>query len=178
MVKSFKYRVDGNHPAVTLHVSQNLWSRFTKGLLWSAAWSIIAYACVRSFGFTILSLIGFFTSVLLVVIGLFAVNFSVVWSTVWLRPDALKWREIRPFTWHIRSFPLSAVRDFGFGVLSHNGPVLRMDVNGVWYVLADGIQEREADALLLDITRRGMVFPLSASERHAHSSIPKFQMLD
>lgn len=53
-----------------------------------------------------------------------------------------------------------------------------MDVDGTWYVLAEGIQEREADVLLLDITRRGMVFPLSASERHAHASIPTFQMLD
>src|SRR5271155_2689051 len=108
MAESFKYRVDGDHPAVTVHVSQHFWSRLTKGLLWSVAWSIIAYACVRLFGFTILSLIGFLTSVLLAVIGLFVINSSVVWSKVWLRPDVVKWREIRPFTWHIRSFPLSA----------------------------------------------------------------------
>jgi hypothetical protein len=53
-----------------------------------------------------------------------------------------------------------------------------MDVDGTWYVLAEEIQEREANALLLDIRQRGMVFPLSSSERHAHASIPKFQTLD
>jgi hypothetical protein len=54
-----------------------------------------------------------------------------------------------------------------------------MDVDGTWYVLAEEIQEREADALLLNIRQRGMVFPLSSSERlNADASIPKFQMLD
>ena len=179
MVKSFTYRVDGNHPEVMLHVSQHFWPRLTKGLLWSVAWSVIAYACVRSFGFTIPTLIGLIVSLLLALIGLFVVNFSAVWSTVWLRPDTLKWREIRPFRWHTRSFPLLAVRDFGFAFFSHSGPVLRMDVDGTWFVLAEEIQEREADALLLDIRQRGMVFPLPRPERtNAYASTPRFRTLD
>jgi len=179
MVKSFTYRVDGNHPEVMLHVSQHFWPRLTKGLLWSVAWSVIAYACVRSFGFTIPALIGLIVSLLLALIGLFVVNFSAVWSTVWLRPDTLKWREIRPFRWHTRSFPLLAVRDFGFAFFSHSGPVLRMDVDGTWFVLAEEIQEREADALLLDIRQRGMVFPPPRPERtNAYASTPRFRTLD
>jgi len=31
MVESFKYRVDGNHPEVTLHVSQHFWPRLSYG---------------------------------------------------------------------------------------------------------------------------------------------------
>lgn len=177
MLESFKYRVAGNPSEVRLHVWQQFWPRLTKGLLWSA-WSIIAYACVRSFGFTIPSLIGLLVSVLLVVIGLFVVNFSVVWSTIWIRPDTLKWREVRPFRWRTQSFPLLEVRDFGFAYFSHSGPVLRMDVDGTWYVLAEGIQEREADALLLDIRQRGMLLPISDSVRLAHSSTPKLRLLD
>jgi hypothetical protein len=69
MVDSFKYRIDRNHPVVTLHVTQHFWPRLTKGLLWSAAWSIIAYACVRLFGLTIPSFIGSLVSVWLVVTG-------------------------------------------------------------------------------------------------------------
>jgi hypothetical protein len=180
MVRSFEYRVEGNHPSVTVHVSQQFWPRLVKGLLWSVAWSIIGFACVRSFGFTVPSVIGLILSVLLVIIGLLVVNFSAVWSTLWLRPEALKWREIRPLRWHTRSFPLLAVRDFGFAFFSHNGPVLRMDVDGTWYVFAHGIQEREAEALLLDIKQRGIVFPLPSSERlmDAHASIPKFRTFD
>jgi hypothetical protein len=179
MVESFKYRVDGNHPEVRLYVSQHLWPRLTKALLWSAAWSVIAYACVLSFGLTIPSLIGLLVSLLLVVLGLVVVNFSLVWSTLWIRPDRLKWREIRPFRWHTRSFPLLAVRDFGFAFFSHSGPVLRMDVDGTWYVLAEEIQEREADALLLDIRQRGMVFPPGNSEcLNVDASFPRFRMLD
>jgi hypothetical protein len=174
MVESFKYRVDGNHPEVTLHVSQQFWQRLTKGLLWSVAWSTIAYACVYFLGFTIPPLIGLFVCLVLVVIGLFVVNFSLVWSTVWLRPDTVRWREIRPFRWRTRSFPLLAIRDFGFAFFSHNGPVLRMDVDGTGYVLAEEIQEREANAVLLDITRRGIDFPVRSSDRlNAHASIPR-----
>ena len=179
MVKSFRYRVDGNHPEIRLQVSQQSWTRLTKGLLWSVAWLVIAYACVHFLGFTILSIIGLFVSLLLVVIGLFVVNFSLVRNTIWFRSNSLKWREIRPFTWHIRSFPLLAIRDFGFAFFSHGGPVLRMDVDGTWYVLAEGIQQREAEALLLEIGQRGMVLPLSSSGGlSAHASIPRFWTLE
>lgn len=180
MVRSFEYRVEGNHPAITFYVSQHFWPRLVKALVWSLAWSVIGYACVRSFGFTVPSVIGLVLSVSLVMIGLVIVNFSVAWNTVWLRPEALRWREIRPLRWHTRSFPLLAIRDFGFALFSHDGPVLRLDVDGTWYVLASGIQEREAEALLLDIKQRGIVFPLPSSERlkDAYTSIPKFQTLD
>lgn len=115
MVESFKYRVDGNHPEATLHVSQHFWPRLTKGCcgVWHGR-SLPVHVCVlfarrrqnqnrgppraEKTGLTIPSLIGLLVSLLLVVIGLFVVNFSLVWSTVWLRPDTRKWREIRPFT--------------------------------------------------------------------------------
>jgi len=176
MIESFKYRIDGNYPVVTLQVSQHFWLRLLKGLLWSLSWSIIGYACVRFHGFTILSSAGLLICVLLVLAGLFVVNLSAVWSTVWLRPDTLMWREIRPFTWRVRSFPLLALRDFGFGHFSHGGPVLRMDVEGTWYVLAEEVRQWEAETLLMEIRQRGMSFPSGADQR-AHAATPKFWML-
>jgi len=179
VIESFKYRVHGTHPEVTVRISQQFWQRLSKALLWSIVWGIIAYSCVRSFGFTLLPVIGSAVSLLLALIGLFVANFSAVWNTIWLRPDELRWLEIRPFRWHIRSFPLLSIRDFGFAVFSHGGPVLRLDVDGTWYLLAEGIQECEADKLRLDIRQRGIEFPLSSSERQKYSraSIPRFWML-
>jgi hypothetical protein len=179
MAESFKYQVNGTHPDVTVRISQQFWLRLGKALLWSLVWGIIAYSCVRSFGFRLLPIIGSAISLLLALIGLVVANFSAVWSTMWLRPDELKWLEIRPFRWHIRSFPLLIIRDFGFAIYSHGGPALRLDVDGTWYLLAEGILEREADKLLLDIRQRGIEFPLSSSERQKASdaSIPRFWML-
>jgi hypothetical protein len=179
MIESFKYRVYGTHPEVTVRISQQFWRRLGKALSWSVACGIVAYSCVRLFGFTFLPIIVAAICLLLALIGLFVANSSAVWSTVWLRPDNLKWLEIRPFRWHIRSFPLLSIRDFGFAFFSHGGPVLRLDVDGTWYVLAEGIQEREADRLLLDIRERGIEFLPTSSERQkdSHDSIPRFWTL-
>lgn len=162
-----------------MYVSQHLWPRLLKGLAWTTAWALIGYACLRFFGFHIASLIGLFVCLLLTLAGLFVVSFSARWNTVWFRRDTLKWREIRPFAWHTRSFPLLTIRDFGFAFFSHGGPVLRMDVDGIWYVFAEGIQEWEATALLREINGRGVVLPAGAErQKDATASIPKFWMLD
>ncbi len=177
MAESFKYHIRGTQPEVTVHISQQLWPRLGKALVWSVVWGTIACACVRSFGFRFLPIIGASVCLLFAFIGLVVANFSVVWSTIWLRPGMLKWLEIRPFRWHVRSFPLFHIRDFGFAYFSHGGPVLRLDVDGTWYVLAEGIQEREANELLFDITRRGIDFPLSGPEGQKDPHTPRFWML-
>ena len=179
MVESFKYRVHGTPSEVTVHISQQFWKRLVKALLWSLAWGIMAYCCVRSFGFTPLPIIGSAVFLLLALIGIIVASYSAVWSTIWLRPDKLKWLEIHLFHWRIRSFPLLSIRDFGFAIYSHGGPSLRLDVDGEWYLLAEEIQEGEAERLLLDIRQCGIEFPLSNSERREYvdASVPGFWML-
>ena len=120
MVESFKYRVDGNHPAVTLACLAALLVTPDEGtvvergmvnhclcmcaLVWihDPVTHWLSHICVACWP-----------------IGLFVVNFSVVWEHG-LAP-ARRSEVARNSAFHMahRSFPLSAVRDFGFGVFSH-----------------------------------------------------------
>jgi hypothetical protein len=178
MVNRFKYQVIGTAPDVTVHISQVLWPRLWRATLWSGAWVAIAYSCVRWFGFTGLSLVGILVCLLLALAGLFMVEFSAALNTLSFRSNTVTWREIRPFTWRTRCFPIFSVRDLGFAFFSHGGPVLRIDVDGTWYSLAEGVHEHKVMTLVSEIKRRGIVIPISSADLESVASVPKFWVQD
>lgn len=160
MIQTFNYRIDGSLPELKVRIWQHDWLRFTKALLWSAACAVLAYRCLRLSG--TLPLIGLFASGAACLVGLFVANYAVQWNTLWLMPDVLRLRIVRLFTRTTRAFPRSRVREFGFGFFSHNGPVLKLDVDGTWYVLASEVRSDEVEQLLSKIRERGYSPPVES----------------
>jgi len=146
VIQNFKYRIQGTLPKLKVSIWQHDWTRFASALLWSAACAVIAYRCFRLSG--PLPIIGSVVSGGACLIGLCVANYAVQWNTLWLTPDVLRLRIIRLFTCRTRSFPHSRVREFGFGLFSHSGPVLKLDVDGTWYVLASEVRSDEVERLL------------------------------
>jgi hypothetical protein len=110
-------------------------------------------------------------------IGLCVANYAVQWNTLWLTPDVLRLRIIRLFTCRTRSFPHFRVREFGFGLFSHNGPVLKLDVDGTWYVLASEVRSDEVERLLSKIREHGYSPPVESEYRKADPP-PNIRTLD
>jgi hypothetical protein len=108
-----------------------------------------------------LSVAGFVVSSVLCFSGLVFANYSVSQNDLWLTPDGLRLRTKGLITWRTRSFPLSAVHNFGFGYFSHGGPVLKFEVGDSWVVLAEGVYERDVDDLLQRMSERGYSIPAS-----------------
>jgi len=179
MVRSFKYRIRGAVPKLEVHIWQHVWPRLMKALLWSAAWASLAYVCVRSRVPGVLPLIGAIICAVLSLIGLSVANYSVQWSTLWLGPDLLRLRIVRLFARKTTAFPLPTIRDFGFGMYSHGGPVLKLDVGGTWFVLASGVREDEVYEMLAKIRQHGYSLCYADSARHRGTdSVPTFWTLD
>jgi hypothetical protein len=174
MVQSFQYRIDGALPELKVQIWQRAWPRLTKALVWSAAWALLAYICFRMPRAGVLPVIGAIVSLLFCWAGLSIANYSVKWSTLCLGPDALRLRVVRLFTRETKYFLTPAIRDFGFGLYSHSGnPVLKLDADGTWFVLADGVREDEVFMLLSDIRQRGYCFPDGRSQRKS-DTYPSF----
>jgi hypothetical protein len=174
--QSFNYSVDGSFPKLEVRVSQTAWSRLMKALLWSAVWGALAYrffpwSGVRSAAISVLSIMLCFG-------GLLIANYSVQWNTLWVTQDVLRLRMIRLFTRTTRAFPLPIIRDFGFGHYSHNGSVLKLDVEGSWLVLARDVREDDVGELLVKIKQSGYSFPEGKESAYNPPPTPKFWMLD
>jgi hypothetical protein len=159
MVRSFQYRIDGALPKLKVRVQQHAWRRLLKALLWISLWATLACVCARLVGTGVLPVIGLGIAILFSVIGIVIANYSVQWNTLWLTPDAVRLRIVRLVTRRTTSFPLATIRDFGFGICSHAGPVLRLDVGGRWFVLARDVREDEVGELLIKIRQHGYSFP-------------------
>lgn len=158
MYRTFQSRVSAANQILQVQIVQNRPSRLWRALLWSAGWIVIAYAC-RRLGHGTLSVAGFIVSSVFCVIGLVFANYSVSRNDVCLTPDTFRLRTTRLISRKTRSFPLSAVSNFGFGYFSHGGPVLKFEVGGRWFVLAEGVYERDVDDLLQRIAECGYSIP-------------------
>ena len=174
--QSFNYSVDGSFPKLRVRVSQTAWARLTKALLWSLLWGALAYRSfpwsgVRSTAIAVLSIVLCFG-------GLIVANYSVQWNTLWITQDVLRLRIIRLFTWTRRAAPLSIIRDFGFGHYSHSGPVLRVDIEGTWVVLARDVREDDVAELVIKIKQSGYSFPEGKKTAYDPPPTPSFRMLD
>jgi hypothetical protein len=111
-------------------------------------------------------------------IGLLIANYSVQWNTLSVTPDLLRLRMIRLFTRTTRAIPLPVIRDFGFGHYSHSGPVLKLDVEGTWVVLARDVREDDVAELLIKIRQSGYSFPEGKETAYQPPPTPQFRMLD
>jgi hypothetical protein len=106
-----------------------------------------------------LTVAGFVVSSVFCAIGLIFANYSVSRNNVCLTPDTLRLRTVRLISRSTRSFPSSAVSNFGFGYFSHGGPVLKFEVGGKWFVLAEEVYERDVDDLLQRMAECGCPIP-------------------
>ena len=174
-VQSFQYRIEGRFPKLKVRVSQTGWPRLSKALLWSAVWGIIAYRFLA--WSDVWSAVGSLVSILLGLSGLLIANYAVQWNTLSLAHDVLRLRIVRLFTRRTRVFPLSNIRGLGFGHYSHNGPVLKLDVEGSWLVLARGVREDDVGELLTKIKQSGYSFP-EGKACVTGDATPKFRVLD
>lgn len=175
-VQSFQYRIEGRFPELKVRVWQTAWPRLRNALLWSAAWGMLAYRSLTRSGMwsAVLSL----TSILLCLSGLLIANYAVQRNTLSWAQDALRLRIVRLFTRRTRIFPLSNIRDFWFCLYSHNGPVLKLDVDGSWLVLARGVREDDVGKLLVKIRQSGYSFPEVKAFSYNLDPTPKFRSLD
>jgi hypothetical protein len=109
--------------------------------------------------------------------GLLIANYSVQWNTLWVTDDVLRLRMIRLFTRTTRAVPLPIIRDFGFGHYSHNGSVLKLDIEGTWVVLARDVREDVVAELLIKIKQSGYSFPEGKEWTYNPPPTPQFRML-
>ncbi len=175
MVRPFTYRIVGTIPKLKVQISQESWPRVVKALAWSAIWGTLAYLSLRST--TTWSVAVLVVAAILCLVGLLVANYAVQWSTLWLASDTLRLRIVRLFTRKTRSFPIHTIRDFGFGWFSHNGPVLRLDVEGSWIVLAQNVREDQVGEFLVKIQQSGYTFPDKTELSRRHSA-PRFWTFD
>jgi hypothetical protein len=176
MLRTFKYQIDGSPPNLRLRVWQCSWRRSAQALLWSAACGVIAYRCFQLPGK--LAMAGFVTSTLAALVGLFVANYAVQFNTLWLEPDLLRLRTTRLFTRTTELFARTDVRAFGFGHFSHNGPVLRLDVDGTWHVLASDVRADHVEQLLAQLREFGYSLPVEDTDRGTADSFPKIRTID
>jgi|tagenome__1003787_1003787.scaffolds.fasta_scaffold20203334_2 hypothetical protein len=178
MPQAFHYRITGTVPELKVKIWQHDWPLLTKALLWSAGCTVIAYSCLKLLTPGALPIILVFMAALLCLGGLVVANLAVQWSTLWLTAESIRLRRVGLFTWRTVFLLPQAIRSFGYGFFSHGGPVLRLDVNGTWLVLAFGVREDKVSELLAEIKKRGYSFPnRSPEEQISSSSVPSFWTL-
>jgi hypothetical protein len=175
MPRTFHYRITGTVPELKVKIWQHDWPLLTKALLWSTGCIALAYSCVEFMSPGALPIILMFVTALFCLGGLIVANLSVQWSTLWLGPESIRLRRVSLFTWRSVSLLPQAIRSFGYAFFSHGGPVLRLDVNGTWLVLAFSVREEKVAELLAEIKQHGYSFPeRSLEEQVSSTSGPTF----
>lgn len=160
MDKSFRYRIHPIAGGLEIRFTQLRRRQLVYSLIWISAWSLILFITCHYIAFVPLLFAAKTLGTLLLTLGIVAMIDSVIVRTVYLGRDKLRLRLSLLRLGYDRSFESSTIERFGIGYYGHSGrPVLKFEIGGKWFVLANDVAPEEVNGLRMAIEAHGFRLP-------------------